>query len=244
MHFANRRFDRRQHCLRRLSGRPLCYLGGVSSAEEFKAAVGVRPVQASLKNEIVRVAVELGTELGEDGLTMRGIASRLGVSATALYQHFEGKSSILHAIRFHGLAMINDVLERCFEGHESMEAIAAVSRAYIQFARDNKWLYGVLFSGEGIDYSSLAEDEHRLVYMSHDKVVDAFRKAKQAGVLREDVDVEKAPLLLWAANHGLACLMINGRLGTHPGAMNVEDEQKFIDDFVELSVRGFRRARA
>ena len=214
----------------------------MSSAEESHLENSpARSVQSSLKAEIVRVAVELGTELGEDGLTMRGIASRLGVSATALYQHFEGKSSILRAIRFHGQCMINDVLAPGLALGDPMQSIAAVSKAYIQFARDNPWLYGVLFTGEGIDYSALTHDESRLVFFSHDKVVQRFREAKAAGRLRDDVDAQTAPLLMWAANHGLATLLINGRLGTQRGAVNVGDEKTFIDNFIEMSVRGFQR---
>jgi AcrR family transcriptional regulator len=37
---------------------------------------------------------------------MRGIAARLGVSATALYQHFESKASILREIRLYGADLL------------------------------------------------------------------------------------------------------------------------------------------
>lgn len=230
-----------QRCLPTIYRATLCYRRPVSSAHETDIHLpGTRTVQSSLKDEIVRVAVELGTELGEDGLTMRGIASRLGVSATALYQHFEGKASILRAIRFHGLAMINDVLGPCFEQSDPLESIASVSRTYIQFARDNPWLYGVLFTGDGIDYSALSPEERELVFFSHEKVVQRFRDAQANGVIRDGLDIETAPLLIWAANHGLATLLINGRLGSQAGALPV-DENALVENFVETSVRGFRR---
>ena len=44
---------------------------------------------------------------------MRGIAARLGVSATALYQHFENKASILREIRLYGADLLQtEVIER------------------------------------------------------------------------------------------------------------------------------------
>lgn len=203
----------------------------------------MRNTQSSLKDEIVRVAVELGTELGEDGLTMRGIASRLGVSATALYQHFEGKASILRAIRLHGLSMINTTLEPCFSGPDGLACIADASRTYIRFARDNQWLYGVLFAGEGMNQSPLNQDEHTLIRHSNDKLIGCFQQAKDAGQLRDDVDVSSAPLLVWAANHGLAALMINGRIGVgSQGAMTPDEEAAFVDNFVKTNVSGFQRA--
>lgn len=201
----------------------------------------MRAVESSLKQEIVRVACELGTELGEDGLTMRGIASRLGVSATALYQHFEGKSSILRAIRFHGLTLINDVLASCFEHADPLERVGAASRTYIQFARDNPWLYGVLFTGEALNHDGLTDEEVDLVSQSHYRVIACFREAKTAGLLHGDAVPEMATLQLWAANHGVASLLINNRLGGENETMMVRDDAAFIDAFVETTLRGFRR---
>lgn len=47
---------------------------------------------------IVAAARALARERGEPGLTMRGIARRLGVDPAALYWHFESKADLLDAI--------------------------------------------------------------------------------------------------------------------------------------------------
>ena len=64
------------------------------------------PAKAGLHDAIVRAGIELGSDLGEEGLTMRAIAGRLGISATALYQHFESKASILREIRLHAIRLL------------------------------------------------------------------------------------------------------------------------------------------
>jgi AcrR family transcriptional regulator len=197
------------------------------------------PPQGSLKEDIVRVAIELGTELGEDGLTMRGIASRLGVSATALYQHFDGKSSILRAIRFHGLGKMNAAIAPAFELADPVEAIRDCMVRYIDFGRTSPWLYRVLFEGEDVDYTTLSDDERTAIGYSEEQTRRCCEAAKRDGKLRADVDVETAPYLLWAAAHGLATLMISGRISEkHPG-FPVRDENEFVRNFVDLSVRGF-----
>ena len=106
----------------------MCYGVTVASGDAVEGpGQGPKPAvastQTSLKEAIVRAAIELGTELGEEGLTMRGIAARLGVSATALYQHFEGKASILRAIRFHGLSLLNKELAPAFTLDDPVEAL-------------------------------------------------------------------------------------------------------------------------
>ncbi len=193
--------------------------------------------QGSLKGAIVRAAIELGTELGEEGLTMRGIAARLGVSATALYQHFEGKASILRAIRFHGLTLMNKELTPAFESDDPIEHLRQAATLYINFARSNPWLYSLLFEGEELDFSSLSDQEREAIFFSQTAVRRAFQRGKEQGRLRADLDEETAPFLMWAANHGLAMLMITGRISEqHPG-FPVKNEDTFIAAFVESEVR-------
>jgi AcrR family transcriptional regulator len=193
----------------------------------------------SLKEAIVRAAIELGTELGEEGLTMRGIAARLGVSATALYQHFEGKASILRAIRFHGLDLMNKTVAPAFELEDPLEQIRECALLYINFARSNPWLYALLFGGETVDYESLTDAERKVLYYAQHAAQAAFERGKESGKLRPDLDVVTAPFLMWAANHGVAMLMITGRISEQNLAFPIPNENEFIRAFVESEVRGF-----
>lgn len=187
----------------------------------------------------MQAAIELGTELGEEGLTMRGIAARLGVSATALYQHFEGKASILRAIRFHGLSLMNKTLAPAFERSEPLDQIRESALRYINFARSNPWLYSLLFGGEVVAFDTLSDSEREAIFYSQHAIQRAFQLGKELGQLREDLDVQTSPYLMWAANHGVAMLLITGRISEqHPG-FPVPSEDEFIRSFVESEVRGF-----
>lgn len=192
----------------------------------------------SLKGAIVRAAIELGTELGEEGLTMRGIAARLGVSATALYQHFEGKASILRAIRFHGLALMNMALAPAFDEAEPVDQLRRCALLYINFARSNPWLYGLLFEGDDVDFENLNEDEKNTLLLSQDSVGRAFQEGKDKGQLRADIDVQTGPTLMWAANHGVAMLLIRGRISEKHPSTPIPSETDFIQAFVEAEMRG------
>lgn len=208
-------------------------LGGSSDGARPPSA----PTQTSLKSAIVRAAIELGTEMGEEGLTMRGIAARLGVSATALYQHFEGKASILRAIRFHGLALLNREMSPAFELSDPIDQIRDAALRYIGFARSNPWLYGLLFQGEEVDFATLTDEERELMSYSQTAVAKIFLAGKEQGKLREDINVDTAPYLLWAANHGLAMLMITGRISEKHPSFPVDSEDEFIRSFVDSEVR-------
>ncbi|WP_055586015.1 TetR/AcrR family transcriptional regulator C-terminal domain-containing protein [Streptacidiphilus griseoplanus] len=53
------------------------------------------------RTEVLRAAIELLDEVGIDGLTMRLLASRLGVRASALYRHYPSKQALLDAMVVH-----------------------------------------------------------------------------------------------------------------------------------------------
>lgn len=93
---------------------------------------------AGLREAIIETSLQLGSELGEEGLTMRGIAARLGVSATALYQHFESKRAILREIRVYGIDLMYDSLAPAFDVESHDERLAEIIRRYVSFARNNQ----------------------------------------------------------------------------------------------------------
>jgi AcrR family transcriptional regulator len=57
-----------------------------------------RPDQSDTRQRILDVALDLFTEQGYDGTSLREIAERLGVTKAALYYHFESKEDILLAL--------------------------------------------------------------------------------------------------------------------------------------------------
>lgn len=51
--------------------------------------------------QVLQAAIELLDEVGLDGLTMRLLASRIGVRASALYRHYPSKQALLDAMVTH-----------------------------------------------------------------------------------------------------------------------------------------------
>jgi AcrR family transcriptional regulator len=192
---------------------------------------------ADLKRAILEVSLQLGTELGEEGLTMRAIARRLGVSATALYQHFDSKAAILRAIRFDGLDKLHVHLGPAFELESPVERIREHSLRYLSFARDNPWLYSVLLEGEEIGWDSMSSDEQAVVMRSGLRLIDTLEAGRTAGCFHADLDTRIVPLMLWAALHGFALLLLRRRVGQDDAAFGGGEGRSVIDSFVDGLVR-------
>jgi AcrR family transcriptional regulator len=193
--------------------------------------------ESGLKEAIIKTSLELGSELGEEGLTMRGIASRLGVSATALYQHFESKASILREIRIYGIELLQTALEPALEQQDARGRLREIQRRYIDFARANPWLYSVLMTEQQLEWSELTEEEVARSLKPLLMLREIISEGKASGELRADLDVESAGFQMWAAVHGLCALLIAGRITEDHPAFPVADEKGFIQSFVENLVR-------
>lgn len=193
-----------------------------------------------VRDAILRASLELGTELGEDGLTMRAIAGRLGVSVTALYHHFDGKPAILRALRFWGADLLAAHLEPAHLLADPVDQLVEESIRYVGFARDNPWLYRLLFLEEELDWNKFTDDERARLMAPNARTARSFRDAVASGQFRADVDIVTAPFLMWAANHGLATLILGGRISeTHP-EFPVRNQDEFVHAFVTSFMRGFR----
>jgi TetR/AcrR family transcriptional regulator, tetracycline repressor protein len=91
------------------------------------------------KASIVQAAFDLLDEAGMDGLTVRALASRLGVKAPALYWHVPSKQALLDEMATQVWRRVGDVMEALpadLSWRELMSTYAATTRAQLLGHRD------------------------------------------------------------------------------------------------------------
>jgi len=99
--------------------------GKTSSAKRGKG----RPSTAVLSRErIFTAALALVDDLGEDSLTIAGLAKRLGVDPSSLYNHVSGRGEIIEGIR--GL-IVDEIGAGDFTEHDWDIALEGLSRRYL-----------------------------------------------------------------------------------------------------------------
>lgn len=185
------------------------------------------------------MSIELGTELGEDGVTMRAIAGRLGVSATALYQHFESKSAIFREVRFIAVQALLAAQQPPQALDDPIASIHAWAVQYVEFAVENRWLYKVLFYEDELDWAQLHPEEQEHLSSPLLAVQSACERAQTSGAIDGAVDVADLALLLWASVHGFTSLLISGRLGIED-ARSTGEREASIRSLVDGVLRSLR----
>lgn len=164
--------------------------------------------QPSLRETVLRAAVDHIAEHGPDGLSFRQVAAAAGVSHQAPYHHFTDRKGIFQAIALEGFAMFAAGMRSALQ-RTDVDAATALLAAYVDFAVDHTGHFRVMFRPDltHIDeYPELAAvgDE------SFDVLVDHVRE-----VLGEDAtvdDIRNRVVAMWSIAHGLATLLIDGPL--------------------------------
>ena len=163
---------------------------------------------------------------GVDGLTLREIGTRLGVSRTALYRHFADKSALLAAVSTEGFRTLRLQLEAAWaEGGGNRAAFESMGIAYIRFAIGNSSHYRVMFGGS-IDPKVCGPELAAEAAGAFQALVDALTALQRAPVVRED-DTLTMARYVWAAVHGVSMLAINGQL---PDPASVDALTRYTSD--------------
>jgi AcrR family transcriptional regulator len=91
---------------------------------------------------VVDAAVEVLEERGRiDAVGLRPVAERLGVRVQSLYAHVDGADALRLALALRGLDALADRLTEAAIGRAGSDAVAAIVRAYLDFAAEHPGLY-------------------------------------------------------------------------------------------------------
>lgn len=156
-----------------------------------------------LRRALLDAALALLREEGLAGLSLRECARRLGVSHAAPYRHFKDKNELLLAIAEEGFEALAAVGEAAMEGvTDPVARMDAYGAAYVRFAFEHPEHHRVMFTAE-----LEAPDGAGLGGRAFDLLVEVASEA--AG---PSTDPLLAAFAQWAIPHGLAMLILDGRV--------------------------------
>ena len=171
----------------------------------------------NLRRALLDEALATIRDKGVDGLTLREIGARLGVSRSALYRHFADKRALLATVATDGFRMLREQLVGASEeGARGPAASQAMGVAYVRFAVANPSHYRVMFS-RFVDPQPQEPELAAEAVGAFQVLVDAVAAMQREGIVRDDDTVLMARYV-WSVVHGVAMLAIDGQL-PEPGAV-------------------------
>jgi len=186
-----------------------------------------------LERALLQEALRTIQAEGVEALTLRAVAKALGVSRTALYRHFAGKSALLSAVAREGFRTLRLQLLAAWDQHNrGRQGFEAMGVAYVGFAVAHPAHYRVMFGGF---VSTHATDPELMAEASgaFKALVDALVTLQHGGLVREDDPLQLARFI-WAIVHGIARLAIDGQL--HGSDVEIEALTRFAIDRLRTGI--------
>ncbi|MFD2672649.1 TetR/AcrR family transcriptional regulator [Marinicrinis sediminis] len=112
---------------------------------------------------IIQTAIRLADEHGLSGVTLAAVAKACDVRTPSLYNHIRGLEALRTELSVLGMQALYRQMSQAAEDLHQDEAIHAVSRAYLAFARAQPGLYEASLEAPRMDHPELLAISRRLV---------------------------------------------------------------------------------
>jgi AcrR family transcriptional regulator len=176
----------------------------------------------NLRPVLVDTAVELARSTGPDGVVLREVARRAGVSHNAAYRHFEDRAALLAEVADRAMAALEDAMRTRADAvtiddpvQRAVRRLGETGRAYVEFALAEPGLFAVAFTSPETVAAHRDPDALTGPYSFLNSVLDDL---VDVGTVTPE-HRQGADAACWAMVHGFAELHVHGPLrGVPPDA--------------------------
>ena len=184
-----------------------------------------------LRSTLLNAANVLLKETGIEGLSLRKLADKVGVSRTAPYHHFKDKNQLLCAIAEQGFVQWQQDAANIFNqtGLSPKDKYRQFFHGYISYAADNPELYDLMFGRTIWKQNSATNELRNAAYPSFNHQVEMTKKWQSQGLMPKDENTLRLSQVTWGTMHGIARLLIDG----------IYADRSHIDEMCDCAVNLF-----
>ena len=177
-----------------------------------------------LHTALLDAALEIIGESGPQGLTIRAVARRAGVSHAAPYRHFTDKDELILAVVERGFALMQQTMQaqKDAASDDAMSQFAASGLAYVDFALQHPAYYRIMFSGDLLSTTGNVSFQHTSSEALQEMVGDISR-CQELGLVRQGDPTTQA-LTILSTIHGFVSLVNDNRI------VHLLDDSKSLED--------------
>ena len=165
-----------------------------------------------LRAQLLMTATKMIRDNGIEQLSLRKLASEVGVSRTAPYHHFKDKNELLCAIAEQGFRERLDSMEsqQVSTLVNSKQQLKQYMIEYVTFAQQNPEIYELMF-GRTIWKQQIANQALKdLAYPSFQHQLAITKQWQNQGLLDNRANSLRLSQVIWGTMHGIAKLLIDG----------------------------------
>ncbi|MCL1630194.1 MULTISPECIES: TetR/AcrR family transcriptional regulator [Roseinatronobacter] len=160
-----------------------------------------------LRAQLIAAVRDLIETRGPDGFSVAEAARRAGVSSAAPYKHFKDRPEILRGVVSEAMDRLRAAMEAGAAAHPvgSLEAVAAIGLAYVDFARSEPGVFRLVFGlTEGHENAPELQQKGEGCFG-----VVVQGAAACLNLSPSDPEVQRRAYMLWSFVHGHSFLHID-----------------------------------
>jgi AcrR family transcriptional regulator len=162
------------------------------------------------EERIAETALKLLESGGEDGVSMRRVATAVGITPMAIYHHFADRKTLLNFVVDREFTKYSESLQATPRRGTYESQILTCMDAYIDYAFAHPRIFDYVFAESRPGARRFPQDFRARRSPTLNPVADLLQKAMEAGYLKQD-DVWELAMELWAHTHGYVALYRGGR---------------------------------
>ncbi len=194
---------------------------------------------------ILDAAVALLLADGYQALSMRKVATKVGISQAAIYRHYTDKAELMGAIVEKGYSQLSVTLEKLLDPQAGTPAqLAAGIRGYVIFSLEHAVLFKVVL------LQNIGPAQERINALAPGVARQRKTFALLSGLIAKGMadgcftpaDPEITAQAVWAAMFGLAARLVleMGMSGTEPDSLWTERTQLIVERHIAIILGGLR----
>jgi AcrR family transcriptional regulator len=177
-----------------------------------------------MRELILHAAKNIFLEKGYAETSIRNIAEKIEYSPGTIYLYFKEKDDIFHALHQEGFRKLIGMMLPLQYVEDPFERLKAMGRMYMDFAKQNKDFYDLMFIMQAP--MNMEKDE---CWEEGDKALDHLKQVIrdcQATGRFEGRDVDYLSFIIWSAMHGMCALYCRERCQAYENvdALTLMDE--------------------
>ena len=175
---------------------------------EKTAKSGKKYHHGNLRAALIEASLELIQEKGARALTLREVASAVGVSRMAPYRHFTNRSDLLWEISEAGFGKFADALETAKAGAPADFAsqLDAMALAYVRFSMQHQAYYEIMF-GHPVEAEQGSKRSSPNGERAFGILLQTVLDGQASGAVR-DQDPMLLARAVWSLVHGISTLRL------------------------------------
>jgi AcrR family transcriptional regulator len=164
------------------------------------------------RQHILTCACDLYLKHGLEGFSMRKLAREVGVTAPALYRHYDSREALIGDVLREAHRLFSRYLYDALSAPTALERFIGAGEGYLSFVIEHPRWYAIMHTApEHLGMETLPDDIAAMQAANSQFWNDRVRECMQAGILRPG-DPGATAVTMWAHAHGMVHLYHEGYL--------------------------------